>query len=71
MQHHTPQRGEDDRRSAPPPPPSRHALTPRERDYERARRRRPDLDYPRKAFGRGVDKLLDEQDAPSKRWRRW
>lgn len=66
MRHHTPQRGEDDRRQSPP---SRHALTPRERELERARRR-PDSDYPRKAFGRGVDKLLDEEDAPSKRWRR-
>ncbi|HYY56816.1 MAG TPA: SRPBCC family protein [Pyrinomonadaceae bacterium] len=68
-------RGEDDRRPSqqqPPPPPTRHALTPREREMERRRRRpRPDSEYPRKAFSRGVDKLLDEDDAPSSRWRRW
>jgi hypothetical protein len=44
-------------------------MTPREREIERARRR-PDFDYRGKAFSRGVDKLLDEEDAPSKRWRR-
>lgn len=49
---------------------SRHAMTPRERELERGRQPRPDFDYRRKAFGRGVDKLLDEQDAPSSRWRR-
>jgi uncharacterized protein YndB with AHSA1/START domain len=51
-------------------PESRHAMTPRERELERGQRLRPDFDYRRKAFGRGVDKLLDEQDAPSSRWRR-
>jgi uncharacterized protein YndB with AHSA1/START domain len=51
-------------------PESRHAMTPRERELERGRPPRPDFDYRRKAFGRGVDKLLDEQDAPSSRWRR-
>ena len=49
---------------------ARHAMTPRERELERGRQPRPDYDYRRKAFGRGVDKLLDEQDAPSSRWRR-
>jgi len=49
---------------------SRHAMTPRERELERGRQPRLDYDYRRKAFGRGVDKLLDEQDAPSSRWRR-
>jgi uncharacterized protein YndB with AHSA1/START domain len=68
MRARAPRRVEDDRRPVPPPP--RHALTPREREIERARRR-PDFDYQRKAFSRGVDKLLDEDDAPSKGWRRW
>jgi uncharacterized protein YndB with AHSA1/START domain len=49
---------------------TRHAMTPRERELERGRPTRPDFEYRRKAFGRGVDKLLDEQDAPSNRWRR-
>lgn len=49
---------------------TRHAMTPRERELERRRPLRPDFEYRRKAFGRGVDKLLDEQDAPSSRWRR-
>ncbi len=49
---------------------TRHAMTPRERELERGRSTRPDFEYRRKAFGRGVDKLLDEQDAPSSRWRR-
>ncbi|HEV2911802.1 MAG TPA: SRPBCC family protein [Pyrinomonadaceae bacterium] len=64
---------EDDRHAAPPPPPPppRHALTPRERDTERGRRPPTDSEYSRKAFNRGVDKLLDERDAPSSRWRRW
>lgn len=62
------QRVEDDRRQAPP---SRHAMTPREREMEETRRR-PDFDYRRKAFSRGVDKLMDDEDAPSSRWRgRW
>ena len=69
-------RGEDGPRYAappppPPPPPPRHALTPRERELERTRGRRPDFDYSKKAFSRGVDKLMDEDDAPSNRWRRW
>lgn len=68
MRERAPRRVEDDRRHAPPPAP-RHAMTPREREIERARRR-PDFDYRGKAFSRGVDKLLDEDDAPSKRWRR-
>lgn len=68
MRERVPRRVEDDRRHVPKP--SRHALTPRERALEDTRRR-PDFDYPRKAFSRGVDKLLDEEDAPSKRWRRW
>jgi|GEM_PF-1107817 len=51
-------------------PRARHAMTPRERELERERPTRPDFEYRRKAFGRGVDKLLDEQDAPSSRWRR-
>jgi uncharacterized membrane protein len=59
---------EVDRRPAPRP--TRHALTPRERELERTRRG-PDSEYARKAFSRGVDKLLDEDDAPSTRWRRW
>jgi uncharacterized protein YndB with AHSA1/START domain len=66
MRERAPRRGEDDRRPAPP----RHALTPRERELERGRRK-PDLEYSERAFSRGVDKLLDEQDAPSSRWRRW
>jgi uncharacterized protein YndB with AHSA1/START domain len=68
MRERAPRRGaeEDDRRPATP----RHALTPRERERER-RRRKLDLEYPERAFSRGVDKLLDEQDAPSSRWRRW
>lgn len=49
---------------------ARHALTPRERELERRTPVRPDFEYRRKAFDRGVDKLLDEQDAPSSRWRR-
>jgi uncharacterized protein YndB with AHSA1/START domain len=49
---------------------TRHAMTPRERELERGRPTRSDVEYRRKAFGRGVDKLLDEQDAPSSRWRR-
>jgi uncharacterized protein YndB with AHSA1/START domain len=57
-----------DRRPAPPQPP-RHALTPRERERARVRPR-TDYEYSRKAFSRGVDKLLDEDDAPSSRWRR-
>jgi uncharacterized protein YndB with AHSA1/START domain len=67
MRERAPRRSEDDRQHAPP---SRHAMTPREREIERARRR-PDFDYRGKAFSRGVDKLLDEEDAPSKGWRRW
>ncbi|HEX8143476.1 MAG TPA: SRPBCC family protein [Pyrinomonadaceae bacterium] len=51
------------------PAPERYALTPRERELEREQRR-PDTEYSRKAFSRGVDKLLDEDDAPSTRWRR-
>ncbi len=72
MRHARPRRDEeeDDRRAAPPPPPPRHALTPREREMERTRRR-PDYEYSRRAFSRGIDKLLDETDAPSSRWRRW
>ncbi|HEY6188172.1 MAG TPA: SRPBCC family protein [Pyrinomonadaceae bacterium] len=62
-----------DRRPAPPPPPPstppRHALTPRERERARVRPR-TDYEYSRKAFSRGVDKLLDGDDAPSSRWRR-
>lgn len=58
-----------DRRPAPPPAPPRYALTPRERERARVRPR-TDYDYTRKAFSRGVDKLLDEDDAPSSRWRR-
>ncbi|HEX8773351.1 MAG TPA: SRPBCC family protein [Pyrinomonadaceae bacterium] len=58
-----------DLRPAPPPPPPRHALTPRERERARVRPR-TDYEYTRKALGRGVDKLLDEDDAPSSRWRR-
>jgi uncharacterized protein YndB with AHSA1/START domain len=46
----------------------RHALTPRERERER-RERRPDFDYRREAFRRGVEKLMDEP--PSGRYRRW
>jgi uncharacterized membrane protein len=57
------------RRPAPPPPPPRHALTPRDRERARVRPR-TDYEYTRKALGRGVDKLLDEDDAPSSRWRR-
>lgn len=66
MREREPRRGEEeeDRRR------SRYALTPRERELERTRRR-PDFEYSRRAFSRGVDKLLDEQDAPSSRWRRW
>lgn len=45
----------------------RYALTPRERERERATRREPDDGY--RAFGRGVDRLLDN-DPPSRRWRR-
>lgn len=61
----------DHRRSSSSVPPARHALTPRERELESGvRPRRLDSDYSRKAFGRGVDKLLDEDDAPSSRWRR-
>jgi uncharacterized protein YndB with AHSA1/START domain len=76
MRARTPRRGEDDRHPSPQqqplPPPARHALTPRERELERGRRRPgPDSEYSRKAFSRGVDKLLDEDDAPSSRWRRW
>jgi uncharacterized protein YndB with AHSA1/START domain len=48
---------------------ARHALTPRERERERARGRRPDYDYSKEAFRRGVDKLMEEP--PSNRWRRW
>ena len=62
-----PRRAEDDRHHAPP---VRYAMTPREREMEETRRR-PDFDYRRKAFSRGVDKLADEEDAPSRRWRRW
>lgn len=59
-----------DRRPAPPPaPPPRHALTPRERERARVRPR-TDYEYTRKALSRGVDKLLDDDDAPSSRWRR-
>ncbi|HEX8140535.1 MAG TPA: SRPBCC family protein [Pyrinomonadaceae bacterium] len=65
MRERAPRRGEDDRRPAP----HRHALTPREREMERARRKL-DFEYAKRAFNRGVDKLLDEQDAPSSRWRR-
>ncbi|MBA3765456.1 MAG: SRPBCC family protein [Acidobacteria bacterium] len=61
------QRVEDDRHHAPP---SRHAMTPREREMEEARRRF-DFDYRKKAFSRGVDKLMDDDDAPSSRWRKW
>lgn len=46
----------------------RHALTPRERERE-GRERRPDFDYSREAFRRGVDRLMDEP--PSRRYRRW
>ena len=46
----------------------RHALTPRERERE-LRERRPDSDYSREAFRRGVDKLME--DPPSRRYRRW
>jgi uncharacterized protein YndB with AHSA1/START domain len=46
----------------------RHALTPREREREQAERR-PDFDYSREAFRRGVDRLMDEP--PSRNWRRW
>lgn len=46
----------------------RHALTPRERERE-LRERKPDLDYSRDAFRRGVDRLMDEP--PSRDWRRW
>jgi uncharacterized protein YndB with AHSA1/START domain len=71
MRERTSRRGEDDRdRREGPPAPPRHALTPRERAMERTRRR-PDFEYSRRAFSRGVDKLLDETDAPSSRWRRW
>jgi hypothetical protein len=56
---------EADRRHAAP----RHALTPRERERARVRPA-TDHEYTRKAFSRGVDKLLDEDDAPSSRWRR-
>ena len=68
MRERAPRRGdeEDDRPQAPP----RHALTPRERELER-KRRKLDLEYSERAFSRGVDKLLDDQDAPSSRWRRW
>jgi uncharacterized protein YndB with AHSA1/START domain len=67
MRERLPRRGEgDDRRPAPE---RRHALTPREREMERERRR-PDFEYSRRAFSRGIDKLLDETDAPSSRWRR-
>jgi hypothetical protein len=69
----------DERLGQPPPPRSRerddvdesarrHALTPREREHER-RERRPDFDYSREAFRRGVDRLMDEP--PSRRYRRW
>jgi hypothetical protein len=61
-----PRHFEDDRHQAAP---RRHALTPREREMEETRRR-PDFDYRRKAFSRGVDKLMDDEDAPSRRWRR-
>ena len=56
-----PRRREDER-------PGRHALTPRERERE-LREREPDYDYSRRAFRRGVEKLLE--DPPSRRWRRW
>lgn len=46
----------------------RHALTPRERELER-RKRKPDFDYSREALRRGVDRLMDEP--PSRRYRRW
>jgi uncharacterized protein YndB with AHSA1/START domain len=56
---------EDDGRNAPQ---RRHALTPRERETEGARRR-PDDEYSGQAFRRGVERLMDEP--PSKHWRRW
>lgn len=43
----------------------RFAMTPREREHEI---RDLDRTYPKRAFSRGVDKLLD--DPPSSRWRR-
>jgi uncharacterized membrane protein len=52
-----------------PVPPNRHALTPRERELDRAERRRLEPDAAReKAFRRGIDRLVD--DGPSQRWRR-
>lgn len=58
---------QDDER-ADSPQTSRHAMTPRERELERARRRMDD-EYSRQAFRRGVDRLMDEP--PSRQWRRW
>jgi uncharacterized protein YndB with AHSA1/START domain len=53
----------------PASPPSRHALTPRERELDRAERRRLEPGAAReKAFRRGIDRLVD--DGPSSRWRR-
>ena len=47
----------------------RYALTPRERERERAAGRKPDFGYTRDAFRRGIDRLMDEP--PSRNWRRW
>ncbi|HEY0320746.1 MAG TPA: SRPBCC family protein [Pyrinomonadaceae bacterium] len=65
-----------DERLGHPLPPSRdsrdeegrYALTPRERERER-RAAKPDFDYPREPFRRGIDRLMDEP--PSQRYRRW
>jgi hypothetical protein len=65
----SPREEDVDRRPADAPAPPRHALTPRERERARARPT-TDHEYTRKAFSRGVDKLLDKDDAPSSRWRR-
>lgn len=50
-------------------PTPRHSLTPRERERE-LRERKPDMEYTRGAFRRGVDRLMDDEP-PSRRWRRW
>jgi hypothetical protein len=44
-------------------------MTPRERELERARRRRSDDEYSSSAFRRGVEKLMNQP--PSSDWRRW
>ncbi len=59
---------EDDEFEQRDEPRMRYAMTPRERERERAQRLRDDDEYSRTAFRRGIDRLLDEP--PSRDWHR-